>query len=84
MISSSYSILSTADFVSQQRVISILPDNSNFFWKLCYKRLSKLKISSDFFSFLFLLIIKATSISKNTLVYVSIASQKRFSNYRCL
>lgn len=70
-------------FFSQERVTSILPDNSKcFFWKLCFKRLSKLKISSDFpflFFFCFFLVIKAAIVSKNTLVYVSIASQKLLS-----
>lgn len=51
-ISGSYSVLRTADFVSQQWVISPLSDNSKCFcWKLCIKRLSKLKISSDFLFF---------------------------------
>lgn len=70
-------------FFSQERVTSILPDNSKcFFWKLCFKRLSKLKISSDFpflFFSVFFLVIKAAIVSKNTLVYVSIASQKLLS-----
>lgn len=78
-VSGSYCVVGTADFVSQQWVISPLSDTLKCFcWKLCIQRLGKLKISSNFL----FLIIKATSISKNTLlIYVSITRQKPLLNY---
>lgn len=51
-ISGSHCVVGTADFVSQQWVISPLSDNLKCFcWKLCIKRLGKLKISSNFLFF---------------------------------